>query len=73
MQRCLEWDPVLRMTPDQALQHEWVARASGRTPPPASRLGTAAAAAASGGLYRQASAFTANSAAPLPVGLTVKQ
>ena len=22
--RCLEWDPLKRMTPDDGLQHEWI-------------------------------------------------
>lgn len=24
VQRCLRWDPALRMTPEEALQHEWL-------------------------------------------------
>ncbi|XP_067090726.1 dual specificity tyrosine-phosphorylation-regulated kinase 4 [Osmerus mordax] len=24
LQRCLSWDPVKRMTPDEAMQHEWI-------------------------------------------------
>ena len=24
IERCLEWDPEKRMTPDEALKHEWI-------------------------------------------------
>lgn len=24
IQRCLEWDPAKRLTPDDALRHEWI-------------------------------------------------
>lgn len=24
IERCLEWDPLKRMTPDEALKHEWI-------------------------------------------------
>lgn len=24
LSRCLEWDPVQRITPEVALQHEWI-------------------------------------------------
>ncbi|XP_025090002.1 dual specificity tyrosine-phosphorylation-regulated kinase 4-like isoform X2 [Pomacea canaliculata] len=29
VRRCLEWDPNLRMTPEEALQHEWIKEAWG--------------------------------------------
>eukprot|EP00731_Ephydatia_muelleri_P036624 Em0293g1a len=42
LQRCLEWDPAVRMTPPQALRHGWLRRrlpagaqgSSSRAPPP---------------------------------------
>ena len=59
-QGCLEWDPELRMTPDQALAHGWITRGAAPSPEPASlsRMG----------LYRQTSDFSANSAVPLAAG-----
>lgn len=61
LQGCLQWDPAQRMTPSQALQHEWITRGAGRTPPPAlSRLGSAH----SGGLHRHPSNLSASSALP---------
>lgn len=32
LQRCLEWDPTLRMTPPQALRHAWLRRRLPRAP-----------------------------------------
>ena len=32
LQRCLEWDPALRMTPPQALRHAWLRRRLPRAP-----------------------------------------
>ena len=69
LQGCLEWDPERRLTPDQALQHEWITRgASVRTPPgPLSRLSSAQG----GLLYRHASNMSANSAVPVPLLIPV--
>ena len=32
LQRCLEWDPAMRMTPSQALRHPWLRRRLPRAP-----------------------------------------
>lgn len=29
LSRCLEWDPVQRITPEAALQHEWIVEVGG--------------------------------------------
>ncbi len=70
LQGCLEWDPERRLTPDQALQHEWITRgASMRSPPgPLSRLSSAQG---GGLLYRHASNMSANSAVPVPLLIPV--
>lgn len=45
LKRCLEWDPLLRMTPAQALKHSWLRRRLPKPPnenPPPSRRSSAA-------------------------------
>lgn len=37
IQRCLEWDPEVRMTPSQALRHAWLRRRLPR--PPGDKVG----------------------------------
>uniref|UniRef100_A0A6G1SHY1 dual-specificity kinase n=1 Tax=Aceria tosichella TaxID=561515 RepID=A0A6G1SHY1_9ACAR len=34
VRRCLEWDPMIRMTPSQALRHPWLVRRKLPLPPP---------------------------------------
>jgi serine/threonine protein kinase len=34
VERCLCWDPAKRMTPQEALQHEWITQSRNNTPQP---------------------------------------
>ncbi|GMT23739.1 hypothetical protein PFISCL1PPCAC_15036, partial [Pristionchus fissidentatus] len=60
LRRCLEWDPQLRMTPTQAIKHQWLRR---RLPCPPSRRDEL------GGLEADGAPPTASSLLSTPVSL----